>query len=296
MENVYLKSAFSFALTISFMAGLGEIGRYDTEAFQSKRKATSARSHFVKANGLRTHYLEWGNSGSPIVLVHGLYDTAEVWAAAAPLLATKHRVFAPDRRGSGFTDRPADGYDYKTLAIDLAAFIQSLNLESVVLVAHSFGGGTAMTLTATQPKLIQSLILIEGGFFPKPVTSPEGARPSPPCEATPAECSRLAALEKTAKEYDPEPLYSRISMPTLLILGEPARIPPGMADIVRQAQEHVSTVASKKLPQGKMAIVKKAEHWVQKDQPKELVKEVEEFLNSVSLQNKQKVGGGRLGK
>jgi hypothetical protein len=42
------------------------------------------QSRFVQVNGIRLHYLEWGSHGSPIVLVHGMYDTARVWSAVAP--------------------------------------------------------------------------------------------------------------------------------------------------------------------------------------------------------------------
>ncbi|MGH9766978.1 MAG: alpha/beta fold hydrolase [Blastocatellia bacterium] len=247
----------------------------------AQQRPARPRSRYVEANGIRIHYLEWAGKGTPIVLVHGLYDTSEVWSVIAPRLAVNHRVLAIDRRGSGLTGKPADGYDHTTLASDLAAFIETLQLGSVILVAHSFGGEIAMTFAASNPNALQALALIEGGFFPKPEAAPAGALPSPPCKAKPPVCARLALLEKAISEYDAEAIYPRVTAPTLVVIGEPAKISAAQAELVKQGQRHAATVADRKLPRGKMAVIKNANHWVQKDQPRELAKVVEDFLASV---------------
>lgn len=267
------------------------LGRYLCALFwlmalvAASQSATSAQrpvSRYVKANGIRVHYLEWTGKGTPVVLVHGLYDTSQVWSAIAPRFAATHRVLAIDRRGSGLTDKPTEGYDHKTLADDLAAFIESLRLGSVILVAHSFGGEIAMTFAASNPKALQSLVLIEGGFFPRPEPSPAGALSAAPCKAKPTVCARLALLEKAIREYYAEALYPRVTAPALLIIGEPPKVPAAQAELVKQAQRHVATVADQKLPSGKMTVIAGANHWVQKDRPGELAKVIEDFVASVN--------------
>lgn len=274
MKNYLRPLCALFLLSVFAMSNLA--------AASAQQRPARPLSRYVKANGIRVHYLEWAGKGAPVVLVHGLYDTAQVWSAIAPRLAANHRVLAIDRRGSGLTDKPADGYDHKTLAEDLAAFIERLQLGSVILVAHSFGGEVAMTFAASNPTALRSLVLIEGGFFPKPEPPPADLPPVPPCKDEPIECARFAALEKAIRKYDAEALYPRVTAPTLLVIGEPANLPAAQAELVKRVHRHAATVADQKLPRGKMAIVKNANHWVQKDQPKELARVIKDFLASVN--------------
>lgn len=110
------------------------------------------QSRYVVANGIRIHYLEWGKGNATVILLHGLYDSAEVWSSVAPVLAHGYRVIAPDHRGSGRTDKPVEGYDDGTLARDVEALIVNLNLGRVHLVGHSAGAGVAMTVAASAPE------------------------------------------------------------------------------------------------------------------------------------------------
>lgn len=83
-----------------------------------------------------------GGSGRPVVLIHGWPMTHESWVPQVPALTNAgYRVVTYDRRGFGQSDKPADGYDYDTLAGDLAAVLESLDLHDVTLVGFSMGGG-----------------------------------------------------------------------------------------------------------------------------------------------------------
>lgn len=76
------------------------------------------------ADGTRLFYNDWG-SGRPVVLIHGWPLDADMWEYQVPdLVAAGYRVVAYDRRGFGRSDQPAGGYDYDTLADDLAAVMQ----------------------------------------------------------------------------------------------------------------------------------------------------------------------------
>lgn len=93
------------------------------------------------ADRTRLAYDDWG-TGEPIVFVHGWALCGEVWEYQAVHLADQGlRCIAYDRRGCGRSDRPGHGQDYDTLADDLAAVIEGLDLSGVTLVAHSMGAG-----------------------------------------------------------------------------------------------------------------------------------------------------------
>ena len=96
---------------------------------------TELRHHTVIANGIRQHYLEAG-SGPTVVLLHGFPETSFAWRYQIPALSAKYHVIAPDLRGYGETDKPAAGYDKRTMALDLLELLKSKNIEKIALVGH----------------------------------------------------------------------------------------------------------------------------------------------------------------
>ena len=96
---------------------------------------------FIDVAGTRLFYNDWG-SGPPVVLIHGWPLNADMWEYQARFLAGQGlRVIAYDRRSFGRSDQPWSGYDYDTLADDLHAMIEHLDLRGVTLVGFSMGGG-----------------------------------------------------------------------------------------------------------------------------------------------------------
>jgi pimeloyl-ACP methyl ester carboxylesterase len=82
---------------------------------------------------------DWG-SGAPVVFTHAWGLRSDQWDYQVPAFADAglHCVLY-DRRGHGRSDRPATGYDFDTLADDLAAVIDHFGLDNVTLVGHSLG-------------------------------------------------------------------------------------------------------------------------------------------------------------
>ncbi len=96
---------------------------------------------FTTRDGTEIYYNDWGQ-GAPIVLIHGWPLDADMWSTQAVALAEQgKRVVAYDRRGFGRSSQPWSGYDYDTMADDLAQLIDHLGLERVTLVGFSMGGG-----------------------------------------------------------------------------------------------------------------------------------------------------------
>ncbi len=95
----------------------------------------------AQGNDIELNYYDYGQ-GNPIVLIHGWPLSAASWEyqlAELPLHGV--RVIAYDRRGFGMSSKPWDGYDYDTMADDLKAVLDTLDLQNVTLVGFSMGGG-----------------------------------------------------------------------------------------------------------------------------------------------------------
>jgi pimeloyl-ACP methyl ester carboxylesterase len=127
-------------------------------------------SSYLYINDLRFHYFRDNPSGSrqPLVLHHGLASNARIWEMVAPHLAGRgHPVYALDARGHGLSDKPDNGYDIETITSDLAAFIQTCQLEQPVLVGHSWGGDIVLnyaTRFPVGPRAPAGIVLVDGGI------------------------------------------------------------------------------------------------------------------------------------
>ncbi len=97
----------------------------------------------VKTKDDTTLYVkDWG-SGPPVILLHGWPLSSDSWDDQAMAIAESgFRVIAYDRRGFGRSSQPWTGYDYNTLADDLAAVIEQTGVQQdAALVGFSMGGG-----------------------------------------------------------------------------------------------------------------------------------------------------------
>jgi non-heme chloroperoxidase len=87
-------------------------------------------------------YYEDHGAGPSVVLVHGYLADGRSWEKQeAALLTAGYRVISYDRRGAGFSSRPAVGYGYDTLAADLNVLVEELDVRDAVLVGVCSGTG-----------------------------------------------------------------------------------------------------------------------------------------------------------
>ncbi|HET7004324.1 MAG TPA: alpha/beta fold hydrolase, partial [Candidatus Binatia bacterium] len=62
---------------------------------------------FTAVQGIKLHYLEWGERGKPeLLLVHGWTNFSASWSAVAQHFQDRYRIIAPDLRGHGESDKP----------------------------------------------------------------------------------------------------------------------------------------------------------------------------------------------
>ena len=98
-------------------------------------------STITTKDGAQIFYKDWG-SGRPVVFSHGWPLSADAWDGQMIFLGERgYNVIAHDRRGHGRSSQTWDGNDMDTYADDLAELVDKLDLEDVILVGHSTGGG-----------------------------------------------------------------------------------------------------------------------------------------------------------
>jgi pimeloyl-ACP methyl ester carboxylesterase len=113
----------------------------------------------VEANGIKQHYYRTGGGKPQLILLHGIMTGGITWLRAAKALENNYDVIMPDARGHGRSDGIDGGISYELLAEDLAAFIQTLELEKPALLGHSMGGVTATLVAANHSDWVRCLIL-----------------------------------------------------------------------------------------------------------------------------------------
>ena len=127
-------------------------------------------SHRYVSQRLKLHYVDWGNSDAPpLLLVHGGKDHCRSWDWVAETLCDRWHVIAPDLRGHGDSDWSPDGdYSLANYLYDIAQLIHQLKLAPLTIVAHSLGGDICSRFAGLYPEQVQKLVLIEGlGMSPR---------------------------------------------------------------------------------------------------------------------------------
>ncbi|MEI9412426.1 alpha/beta hydrolase [Mesorhizobium salmacidum] len=114
-------------------------------------------------NGVVYHYLLAVGGPKTVVLLHGWGTTSYMWRFVMPqLVARGYTVLAPDLRGLGDTAKPATGYEKASIAEDIRALVNQLNLGPVVnLVGHDMGGMVVYSYAAQHPEEVTTLAILD---------------------------------------------------------------------------------------------------------------------------------------
>jgi pimeloyl-ACP methyl ester carboxylesterase len=129
-------------------------------------------SRYVDTGEVQLHIVT-GGDGPPLLLVHGWPESWYAWRRVMPALARRFSVVAVDQRGMGLSDKPAGGYDTRTLANDLAGLMDALGHERFAVVGHDTGFAVSYALAADHPGRVARAALLE-------IPGSPGAAPSPP--------------------------------------------------------------------------------------------------------------------
>ena len=105
-------------------------------------------------------FTEFGDKGTPLVILHGLFGSGRNWAGIAKSLGKTNRIYALDLRNHGASPQVA-GMSYSDMAGDVADFIEAHGIESPVAIGHSMGGKVAMQLALEHPDMLRGLVVVD---------------------------------------------------------------------------------------------------------------------------------------
>ncbi len=106
-------------------------------------------------------YLDSGDSGCPLLFLHGTGCDASDWMPVIERLPSVQRCIAPDFRGHGQSAVPTQPFTFESLANDVLYLADYLRIQELVIVGHSLGGMMAMEV-AQRSSCVVGLVLLEG--------------------------------------------------------------------------------------------------------------------------------------
>jgi non-heme chloroperoxidase len=164
-----LKSVATVTAYAGLYAATGETTLAEGQGGKTSVTRTSPKPFIQTADGINLFYKDWG-TGRPVIFIHGWAMNSDMWQYQMIDLASQGlRCITYDRRGHGRSDQPWQGYDYDTLADDLAALIKQLNLQKITLVAHSMGGGEIVRYLSRHGASRIAQIVFVGAITPFPL-------------------------------------------------------------------------------------------------------------------------------
>lgn len=131
----------------------------------SGAQQTGPTDRFVTVDGLRIHYLEWGDGGKPpLIMLHGIGRDAHSFDHIAPRFARDYHVMAMDLRGHGDSAWHPDGaYLVEDMLKDLEGLVEQRALRGLVLLGNSTGGRVVQMYAGLHPDRVRALIVEDVG-------------------------------------------------------------------------------------------------------------------------------------
>src|SRR5499426_4676601 len=111
--------------------------------------------------GSAEQYVRTGGSGPAVLLLHGFGETGDMWQPLAEILVADHAVIVPDLRGMGLSTHPEDGYEKTSQARDLAAILDLLAVDQVMLVTHDIGNMVGYAFAAQFQQRVTKWIIMD---------------------------------------------------------------------------------------------------------------------------------------
>ena len=291
IESLCWRQATQVLLTAGLWAGLAQ--------------AQAPAAGLAEVNGTKLYY-EMAGTGHPLVLIHGGGADRRVWDGNFEELAKHYRVIRYDLRGAGKSEVPQTKYSNRE---DLYALLRHLKVDKAYVLGLSRGGGVAFDLAVSHPEMVDALILVSSNLSTLPkvyhdmIASAQKAgreegirRAAEIWSSDPYQGPVQPNLPARQKVYEimrenlatflyfwDSPIASEpgqrvrserlkeIKAPTLVISGNLDGEEP-RANYVRWAKE---------IPGAKIVHVPGAAHLVNVDQPKEFMRILMEFLQSL---------------
>lgn len=105
--------------------------------------------------------VEITGEGPALVLLHGWPQSGRCWNPVVELLRERYTLIVPDLPGYGRSDRPADGYEKRAMATDIAGLLDRLELPSAAVIGHDRGARVAHRLCLDHPTRVAAVGLLD---------------------------------------------------------------------------------------------------------------------------------------
>jgi 3-oxoadipate enol-lactonase len=266
---------------------------------------------FASVNGVKLNFELHGESGDPLVLVHGYTGDITDWRHQLPAFSPSFRVLIADNRGHGKSEAPGDrsSYTVEQMTADMMALVDDLGFERFHLLGHSMGGAIAQEIAIASPERLLSLTLhdttnsfaaplmnsalavwrdyrfkvaeSEGMHAVAAMTSPFPPPPHMPAARLEETRDRLAAMtvdafigawEGLAAWQGAETRAAAITAPSLVIYG----------DIDTQFIIDGSLSLAATIPGAQLAVIPQSGHQPQFERPEQFNAALGAFLNRVA--------------
>jgi len=172
------------------------------------------------------HYLDFGGSGQPLLMVHGLAGSALNWMAVGPQIAKTHRGLAIDLAGFGETPLFGRAATVGANAQLVHDFIETVIGEPVALMGNSMGGHIAIVEASTKPDWVTSMILVDPAIPGARVRRPEPAMLGLMATLTVPGLAQTL-LDRQVQTLGPEGLVKRALE---LVCADPSRVDPAVVE------------------------------------------------------------------
>lgn len=253
----------------------------------------------IKTSWGEIYYEDSGEGGLPIVFVHSFGGSTLHWQAQVDYLKKNRRVITLDLRGHGRSDAPPKmEYAVDSLATDIVAVVDSLNINRFVLVGHSMGGAAVISYAGAHPQRVAGVVLAgtsgkSSQKEAKPIiTSLESkdyekvmdtymkkllTNAKPEVDALEKEGMKRLSKEtslsiiKSIFQFDPLVSLKRYTGPTL---------------IIATPEENQPNALYKQMPNIPLKIMTGTSHWMQMDKPDEFNQILDDFLKTVDAEKK----------
>jgi pimeloyl-ACP methyl ester carboxylesterase len=126
-------------------------------------------SQFIHLEGMQVHMRDEGRRDDPVpvLLLHGTSSSLHTWDGWTRGLSPGERVIRVDLPGFGLTGPfPHDDYSIERYVEFIAALLDSLALDSVVIAGNSFGGQVAWATAVEMPERVEALVLVDAAGYP----------------------------------------------------------------------------------------------------------------------------------
>src|SRR4051812_2376200 len=148
-------------------AALGAAALYTAKMTRDAERKYPPIGRFLDVDGVRLHYIEQGQ-GEPLGLIHGNGTLIQDFTIndLVDRLSERFRVIVFDRPGYGYSTRPRGLWTPRAHATLFEHALAQLGVEHAIVLGHSWGTMVAVSLALQAPRLVRSLVLLSGYYFP----------------------------------------------------------------------------------------------------------------------------------